>query len=163
MTAFVETRHLPSMRLLGITGDFVGLMGAKPNGDDAIPAIWERLFDQLELVDEFEFGWAVGVMVPSRAPNAVEGQMEYFAGLVIDEAPEEYPGLELRSLDACDYVVCEHLGSLDELAESTKWFYSEYLPGSDFTMKNAPHLEVYDERFDPESDQSVVMICAPIQ
>ena len=163
MTAFVETRHLPAMRLLGLAGEFIGVMSPTPNADEAIPAIWERLFDQLELVDEFEFGWAVGILTPSDDPNAVDGQMQYFAGLVIDEAPEIHAGLELRELAACDYLVCEHLGSLEELGETTKWFYSEYFPTSGFEMKNAPHLEVYDERFDPESDQSVVMICAPIQ
>lgn len=163
MTAFVETRHFPNMRLLGLEGQFVGMWGENPNGNDVIPGIWERLFDQLELVDEFEFGWAIGIMRPSAATDAVKGQMEYFAGLVIDQAPEDYPGLELRELAACDYVVCEHLGSLDELNETTKWFYGEYLPGSEFEMKQAPHLEVYDERFDPESDQSVVMVCAPIR
>jgi len=162
MTAFVETRHLPAMRLIGIPGDFLGLMSATPNGDDVVPAMWGRVFDQLENVEEFEFGWAVGVMTPSKEANPAEGQMEYFAGLVADYPPESHPGMQVRDVEASDYLVCEHLGSLDELAETTRWFYSEYLPTSGYTAKWAPHLEVYDERFDPDSHESVVMICIPI-
>jgi len=162
MTAFVETRHLAAMRLIGIPDDVLGLMADEPNGDELIPPLWGRLFDQLESVEEFEFGWAVGVLNPSRAENAVKGQLEYFAGLVADFPPEEHPGMQVRDIEASDYLVCEHLGSLDELADTTRWFYSEYLPTSGYQVKDAPHLEVYDERFDPESHESVVMICVPI-
>lgn len=162
MTAFVETRNLPAMKLLGMSEEFIGVLSENANADDVIPELWGKLFDALEDVEEFEFGWAVGVIGPSQNQSAEPGRMEYFAALVVDEVPESHPGLELRSLDASNYVVCEHLGSLDELADTTKWFYGEYLPTAGFTEKYAPHLEVYDERFDPESSESVVMICAPI-
>jgi AraC family transcriptional regulator len=162
MTAFVEPRYLPAMRLIGFAQDFNGLMSENPNGPDVVPDIWGQLFDLLDDSDEFEFGWAVGVLTPSKDPNAKPGTMEYFAGLVIDDAPEEHPGLEIRQLEASNYLICEHLGSLDELADTTAWFYSDYLPGAGFTEKAAPHLEVYDERFDPDSSESVVMVCAPI-
>ena len=162
MTAFVETRHLAAMRLIGLPEDFIGLMGETPNGDELVPGMWGKLFDQLEEVDEFEFGWAVGVVSPSKAVNQKPGQLEYFAGLAADYPPDDHPGLQVREIEANDYLICEHLGSLDELAETTRWFYTEYLPTSGFIQKDAPHLEVYDERFDPESHESVVMICVPI-
>lgn len=162
MTAFVETRHLAAMRLIGIPEDFIGLMGSEPNGDEVIPDMWGNLFDQLEQVEEFEFGWAVGVMSPSKADNPKPGQLEYFAGLVVDYPPDDHPGLQVREIEASDYLVCEHLGSLEELADTTRWFYTEYLPSAGYVAKDAPHLEVYDERFDPESHESVVMICVPI-
>ena len=162
MTAFVETRNLPAMRLIGLTGQFIGVTSPNPNADDVIPQLWGDLFDALEDVEEFEFGWAVGVMAPSQEAGAVPGQMEYFAALVVDDVPENHPGLIVREVAASNYAVCEHLGPLEELADTTKWFYTDYLPTAGFTDKLAPHLEVYDERFDPESSESVVMICAPI-
>lgn len=162
MTAFVETRSLAGMTLVGYAEDFLSIMAPGSNAQDVIPEIWGKVFDLLEDSDEFEFGWAVGVMTPSKDPNAKPGQMEYFAGLVTDEVPDSHPGLEIRQLEASDYVICEHLGSLDELGETTNWFYAEYLPTSGYQMSAAPHLEVYDERFDPDSTESVVMICAPL-
>ena len=116
----------------------------------------------LEEADEFEFGWAVGVMTPAKDSD-VPGAMEYFAGLVIEEMPEYHPGLQKLEVPAGLFSVCEHIGSVDELGETTQWFYSDYLPGSGAKWREAAHLEVYDERFDPESDHSVVMICAPIE
>jgi AraC family transcriptional regulator len=162
MTSFVETRELPPMTLVGLAEDFNSLASDAPDGQDLIPEIWGKLFDLLDEADEFEFGWAVGVMTPSTAADAKPGQMEYFAGLVTDLVPDAHPGLQVRTVDASNYVVCEHIGSLDELQDTTAWFYNEYLPGSGFELKNAPHLEVYDERFDPDSNESVVMVCAPI-
>lgn len=163
MTSFVETRELPGMTLVGLTAQFVSIMAPNPDADDVIPVLWGKVFDALEQVDEFEFGWAVGLILPSSVPDAKPGQMEYFAGLIVDATPDELGSLEVRQIKASNYVVCEHLGSLDELAETTRWFYEEYLPTAGFTERVAPHLEVYDERFDPDSSESVVMICAPIE
>jgi len=60
------------------------------------------------------------------------------------------------------YVACEHVGSLDTLGATTAWFYSEYLPSSEWTIRDGYHLEIYDDRFEPESDDSVALICAPV-
>ena len=162
MTAFVETRSLPAMTLVGYAEDFVSAMVPDSDASEVIPEIWGTVFDLLEEADEFEFGWAVGVISPSQDRAPKPGQLKYFAGLVTDGIPESHPGLEVVKLESSNYLVCEHLGSLDELAETTKWFYDEYLPTAGFNVIDGPHLEVYDERFDPDSDQSVVMICAPI-
>jgi predicted transcriptional regulator YdeE len=162
MTAFVEPRFLDGMTLIGYSEEFLSALAPDSNSQDVIPEIWGKLFDLLDESDEFEFGWAVGVMTPSKDPSAKPGQMEYFAGLVTEDLPESHPGLEVRKVAASNYLICEHLGSLDELADTTVWFYSDYLPGAGFEEKDAPHLEVYDERFDPDSSESVVMICAPI-
>lgn len=162
MTAIVETRPLPAMTVIGISRNFLGIMSPDADGHEVIPELWGQLFDQLDEVDEFEFGWAVGLMSPVNGPDAKPGEMEYFAGLVIDSEPAEHAGLTIRKVAAGEYAVCEHIGSLDGLGETTAWFYSEYLPTSNLAERDAYHLEVYDERFDPESDHSVVMICAPI-
>ena len=162
MTAYVEKRDLPGMTLIGLERTFRGMMATHPDGGDKIPLIWGELFDKLEEADEFEFGWAVGVLAPSHLPDAEDGEMTYFAALVTDDIPLEHPGLEVRTLDASGYVICEHLGSLDDLNDTAAWFYRDYLPESGFTLKATPHLEVYDERFDPDSNESVVMVCAPV-
>jgi predicted transcriptional regulator YdeE len=162
MTSIVENRDLPAMTLIGLARPFLGLMSPTPNGHDVIPGVWGELFDALDEADEFEFGWAVGMM-SDEPGSGVGGQMNYFAGLVIDEAPEYHPGLTQTQVAAGKYAICEHIGSLDELGETTRWFYEEYLPSSGVVMRDANHLEVYDERFDPESDHSVVMICVPIE
>lgn len=162
MTAIVENRELPHMTLIGLSGEFLGLMSPTPNGHEVIPGIWGQLFDSLDEADEFEFGWAVGVMRP-LAGSDVPGAMEYFAGLVVESMPEHHPGLRQLEVPAGMFAVCEHIGSVDDLNETTGWFYSEYLPQSGEKSRDADHLEVYDDRFDPESDHSVVMICAPIE
>jgi predicted transcriptional regulator YdeE len=163
MPSLITERSLPAMKLVGIAANFNPINSPDANGNEVIPEIWSNLFDALDEVDEFEFGWAVGVMVPATGADAKPGQLEYFAGLVVDAIPDELGILKVREVAASDYVVCEHIGEIDDLPETTAWFYTDYLPNSGVAEKQAPHLEVYDERFDPESDHSVVMICAPKQ
>ncbi|MEN9990137.1 MAG: hypothetical protein RL508_1116 [Actinomycetota bacterium] len=163
MTAIVETRPLPAMKVLGLSRNFFGMMAPTSNGHEVIPELWGQLFDTLDDFEEFEFGWAVGLMSPVFGPDAKPGEMQYFAGLVVEAEPESHPGLTMREVEAGQYAICEHIGTLEDLGETTAWFYGEYLPSSNLAEREAYHLEVYDERFDPESDHSVVMICAPIQ
>ena len=163
MTAIVENRSLPAMKVIGMSRHFFGLMAPQANGHEVIPELWGQLFDALDDIEEFEFGWAVGLMSPVFGPDAKPGEMEYFAGLVIESEPESHSSLSVREVAGGQYAVCEHIGTLDDLGETTAWFYGEYLPASQVFEREAYHLEVYDDRFDPESDHSVVMICAPIE
>jgi hypothetical protein len=52
---------------------------------------------------------------------------------------------------------------MDTVGATTGWFYGEYLPNAEWNIRDGYHLEIYDERFDPESNESVMLICAPVQ
>lgn len=48
------------------------------------------------------------------------------------------------------------------MGRTTAWFYSEYLPSSGVALRDGLHLEIYDERFNPESSDSIALICVPV-
>ena len=161
MSSRIVNVALPNLTLIGLSDTFYALGSVKANGAQVIPGIWEKSMDATDELDNFEMGWAVGVMTPVVGPEAEPGKLNYFAGFAVESVPEYLGELSVLKLAASDYLVCEHIGDLDELPETTEWFYTEYLPTAGIQEKDAPHLEVYDERFDPESEDSVVMICVP--
>jgi predicted transcriptional regulator YdeE len=149
--------ELPAMRLVGVSCLFIGAIYENSDAHEKIPAAWHT-FGHLASDNALSTEWSLGVMTGSDEP----GKMEYVACVPGDASGIVPEGMTEVTLDASAYVGCEHVGSLDSFSKTTAWFYSDYLPSSEHQVIEAPHLEIYDERFNPESPTSVVTICAPI-
>jgi predicted transcriptional regulator YdeE len=94
----------------------------------------------------------------------VEGssKMNYLAAIRLEDSEHNTQGLETLELPGGSYLACEHVGPLSTFRQTAVWFYSEYIPSSGVQLRKGYHLEIYDDRFDPESKDSVVLICAPV-
>jgi AraC family transcriptional regulator len=154
-TPNVVNIEVPATTLVGVSGQFIG--GLEPDSDayDVIPRLWQRLMESAALHDA---DWSVGVM------HDVDGssKMNYLAAIRLEDNGGRSDGLETLELSEGSYLACEHVGLLNGLPETTAWFYSQYLPSSGVELRDGYHLEIYDDRFDPESPDSVMLICAPV-
>jgi AraC family transcriptional regulator len=157
-TPRVSTIGVPATTLVGVSGEFTSDLQPGADAHVVIPKLWERLMTSVgpALQDSH---WAVGVM------SDVEGssKMNYLAAIRLDDNDGRSDGLEVVDLAGGTFLACEHVGSLNALPRTTQWFYTEYLPSSGVQLRDGNHLEIYDERFDPESPDSVVLICAPVE
>lgn len=149
--------ELQPQRLVGVACDFVGSMDANSDAHEKIPAAWHTL-GHLASANNLSTDWSLGVMTDSDQP----GKMKYVACVRVDSTAFVPEGMVEVPFDGGTYVGCEHVGSLDSIGKTTAWFYRDFLPASEYHLVEAPHLEIYDERFNPESPNSVVTICAPI-
>jgi predicted transcriptional regulator YdeE len=153
----VSTIEVPAATLVGVSGQFVS--GLHPDSDArlVIPELWERLMESHghALHDAH---WSAGVM------SDIEGssKMNYLAAIRLEDSEHNSEGLERLELPGGSYLACEHVGSLETMGQTTVWFYTQYLPSSGVRLRVGYHLEIYDDRFDPESMDSIVLICAPI-
>jgi len=156
-TPSVTPIDVPATTLVGVSGQFTS--GHLPDSDAhmVIPQLWGRLSEAAGS-SFHDARWSVGVMNDLDG----EGLMNYFAAIRLDDNGGQSDGLEIMELPGGPYIACEHVGSLDAIGETTKWFYAEYLPSEGIQVRDGYHLEIYDERFDPDSASSVVLICAPV-
>jgi len=156
-TPKVVEMDLAPTTVVGVSGVFTGAMEPDSDAMEVIPQLWKRL---MEATGEhfFTAQWSVGVM-----NDIGDGaKMNYLAAIRLDDSGGQHEGLEVVELAGGKYVACEHVGSLDSLAATTAWFYSDYLATSGLRVRNAYHLEIYDERFDRHAPDSVMLICAPV-
>jgi predicted transcriptional regulator YdeE len=156
-TPKVTTIEVPTTTLVGVSGQFTSGLQPDPDAHEVIPQLWERLS---EVVGDAlrDSHWAIGVM------NDVEGssKMNYLAAIRLDDNDGRTDDLEIVDLPGGNYLACEHVGTLDTLGQTTAWFYGQHLPSLGTALRDGYHLEIYDERFDLESADSVVLICAPV-
>ena len=149
-TPNVSTIEVPATTVVGVSGEFISGLGPNSDGLEVIPALWGRLMESHghALHDAH---WSVGVM--SDLPGG--STMKYMAAIRLEDSEHNTQGLERLELSGGSYLACEHVGSLTTLRQTTAWFYSEYLPSSGTKLREGYHLEIYDDRFDPESKDSV--------
>jgi predicted transcriptional regulator YdeE len=149
--------ELAPTTVVGVSGVFIGAMAPNSDAQTVIPELWSELRKSAG-GDFYDGHWAVGVM-----SDAEDGKkMNYLAAIRLTENGAQLDGMDVVDLPGGKYIACEHVGSLDGLGATTGWFYGEYLPNAEWKVRNGYHLEIYDERFHHESDQSVMLICAPV-
>jgi predicted transcriptional regulator YdeE len=156
-TPNVSPLEVPATALVGVSGVFISGMDPNSDAQKVIPQLWSRLMESHghALHDAH---WSVGVMRDVAGTST----MSYLAAIRLEDSEGNTQGLETLELAGGSYLACEHVGPLNKIGETTAWFYSEYLPSSGTELRDDYHLEIYDDRFDPESSQSVVLICAPV-
>jgi predicted transcriptional regulator YdeE len=150
--------ELAPTTVVGVSGVFIGAMAPQSDAHTVIPQLWIQLMQSVG-DDFYNANWSVGVMSDAEDGN----KMNYLAGMRLSDRDGQRDGMDVIELRGGKYVACEHVGSIDGLGATTGWFYGEYLPTSAWKIRNGYHLEIYDERFNPDSDDSVMLICAPVQ
>ena len=148
--------------LIGLNADFYGGMSPKFNGQEVLGPLWGRVFTQLE-----ELGIAYqGRMIAATRPAASgeDGLLNQFVGQVVEAIPSDLKGLEVFELPAMRLATYEHHGSMHGLVASIKKLYGEVLPSSGLKQPTpwSLELEIYDENFDPNNPDSVMLIATPV-
>ena len=146
--------------MIGLDADFYGAMSPKFNGQEKLGPVWGAIQQK-----KIEFGFGpdtVMVGATRAASDATDGLLNQFVGIQVSELPADLRGLNILEISAGTYATFEHIGGMDKLVESTQKFYNELLPGMGCTVDNGLHLEIYDERFDMSSADSIMTIAAPI-
>lgn len=160
MSAKFEIVDFPAMTLIGLDADFYGGMSPKFNGQEVLGPLWGKVNRTIAELGLAGHGNMIGAT--RSADSGEEGLLNQFVGLVVDELPSDLHGLEVLNLPAMRLATYEHHGGMHLLVASIQKFYNEVLPDSGCAKSDDWHLEIYDERFDLESEDSVMLIATPI-
>ena len=157
-----EVIDFPATTLIGLETDFYGGMSPKFNGPEVLGPLWGKVNGKLA-----ELGVAfTGRMIAATRPAASgeEGLLTQFVGLEVAELPENLNGLEVHRLPAMRLATYEHHGSMNGLVQSIHRFYNEVLPASGLKQPTpwSLELEIYDQRFDLDREDSIMLIGAPV-
>ena len=77
-----------------------------------------------------------------------------------DDVPE---GMQSYVVPAATFATFTHRGKLDGVGNTIAGIYNEWLPSSGKTRRSdLPDIELYDERFNPTSDESEFDIRVPV-
>lgn len=144
---------LPEIDLVGLTVSTYPL-GHPKNDPMLIPELWDFLMQVVEATN-------TPTTMPMYGAQIMDGDsLSYLAGF---ESTADFPGAETWLLPAAKYAMFEHVGSLENLGESFDFIFNTWFPNSTLKIAASPALEIYDERFDPSSPDSVMVIAVPVE
>ena len=100
----------------------------------------------------------------TRPEELKEGEFEYVAAFEVADDLNIPEGMVYREVPAHKFAVFTHKGKLDTLGKTYQYIYETWLPQSGLEVHpDKFDMELYDERFIPDSDESEFDILVAIQ
>ena len=140
----------------------VGISYIGNNQSGEIPQMWgvfNSRYDQIPAINDICYGLCF-----SKVAGASEGEFEYIAATEVSDDKNIPEGMVYREVPEYKYAVFTHHGKLDTLGETYEYIYNTWLPQSGLKVHPDKYdMELYDERFIPDSDDSAFDIYIAIQ
>lgn len=154
-----KTEFLSQRIILGLRADFATQEEMDKNGVAIIMALWARFNERRGEIHTQMGPDSYGVIVSSGN----QGGMGYLAGIETSD-PKAVPA-EMTTIPVPEgnYAVFTHRGPLSKIRETMAAIYGGWVPRNKAMMRNAPHLEIYGERFDADSEDSEFEVCVPVK
>jgi AraC family transcriptional regulator len=131
----------------------VGISYVGKNEAGEIPQMWGTFnsrWDEIPAVSQSCYGLCF-----SDIEGAAEGDFEYLAASEVKDDQHIPEGMVYREVPEHKYAVFTHHGKLDKLGETYDYIYRTWLPQSGYEVHPSKYdMEVYDERFIADSDDS---------
>ena len=146
--------------ICGVSVDIYSIMIADQYDPKAIPSAWQQFWKNFPKASIPSDSKAYGVSFPIETEP---GKLHYVAGVEVTKNFNAIAGFEICAIPAGNYLNLEHVGNIMDLAPSYGEAYGVEFPKTGLEMRPAPHLELYDSKLDPMSDNYKMGILIPIK
>jgi predicted transcriptional regulator YdeE/DNA-binding transcriptional MerR regulator len=132
----------------------VGLSYVGKNEQGEIPQMWGTFNQRAGEVEAINSDCCYGLCF-SNVEGVTEGDFEYVAAIEVSAGAAIPKGMVLREVPAYKYAVFTHHGKLDTLGQTYEYIYNTGLAQAGLEVHPEKYdMEVYAERFIPNSDES---------
>ena len=145
--------------ICGVSVDIYSIMIADQYDPKAIPMAWQQFWKDFPKESIPSDSKAYGVSFPIETEP---GKLHYVAGVEVTKDFNPIAGFEICTIPAGNYLNLEHVGNILELATSYGEAYGVEFPKTGLEMRSAPHLELYDSKLDPMTEDYKMGILIPI-
>ena len=153
----------PEKKIVGLGTKFISVLSPDKNNASKIPALWHELVQRQGSIPN-KTGSSFGLVeMVKGADKSHKDERFYIAGIQVSDYAGAPADMIQRTLPAGRYALFTHMGKLDKLEQTMRAIYLDWLPKSGEQLRDAPHLEVYDQRFAIGSDNSELDILLPVK
>ncbi|MEZ4812898.1 MAG: AraC family transcriptional regulator [Caldisericia bacterium] len=137
----------------------VGMTYKVRNENGEIPQMWGEYNKRWDEISNKVEGPCYGIcdefVMDNDDPQS--GFMSYMAGHEVTKVENLPDNMTSKLIPASNWLVFEHHGKLDTLKNTFHYIYSQYFPESKYEPAGID-IEAYDQRFIPDSDESMFEI-----
>ncbi len=155
-----EIINQKSMVLVGLKTCFYSVDSEKNNIGDKLPVLWRTFLERLDEIDNTCSRVCYGVV---QQINNNTDQLEYYAAIEVNQVEVLPKGMVSLNIPESRYAKFTHSGEVIKIDNTVNYIYSSWLMNSGKQHTSGPDLEVYGERYDPVSEQSIMHYAIPVE
>lgn len=152
-------QNLPPRLVVGIERPFISALSPKRNNHVVIPRLWQDFGAQMASIPHRANDLCFGAI---WCDDGECGRCRYLACVEVSSADEVPDGMVSRELRGGMHAIFTHKGSMIRFDRTVGYVYGSWLPRSGHRLRDAPEIEIYGEKFDPESPDSEMEFCLPV-
>lgn len=149
----------------GVSGRIEGLFSKDPNYSETIPLIWQEMVDVMQIQPPFK-KTLMGIIDTRHNPldSVQDSSNIYWAGYKVNTEEFDNVAVENRlHIPEQTYAVIPHTGLVTHIDLTLQWFFSTWLPQSNYESVEGFDLEIYQKDFDVHSNESTMECWIPIK
>lgn len=158
-------KFVDEKKVIGIGMPFISALSPDRNNDTVIPHLWGKYHPRrLEIKSRLsDTDMGVVICVENSKEKTHADECYYLACTEVKSTDEIPKGMTAMIIPPGNYAVFTHRGSVEKVSHTMKYIYGSWLPKSGKKLREAPEIEIYDQRFNPGSKDSEFDICIPVQ
>lgn len=154
-----EVYEQRAMQLVAVRTLFYGIDSEKNNLAKKLPPLWASFLPRLDEVPHAVPGVCYGVVSPVRASS---DHLQYFAAIEVTQKAALPDGMLALEVPSARYAKFGHQGAVGGIDNTVNYIYSSWLLSPGVSHSGGVDLEVYDSRYHPTSDASLMHYAVPI-
>lgn len=145
----------PAITIVGLETTFRHGLSPETNAPQVLGAIWEAIGPRAAEIPH-RVGKAMYGLIWSRpeAERSHPHELQYIAGAAVSQVDHLPAGMSSRTVPAGTFAVFLHRGPIHKISATCNEIYRVWLPASSWQHADVADIELYDERFNCESDNS---------
>ncbi|MHC4876554.1 MAG: GyrI-like domain-containing protein [Planctomycetota bacterium] len=151
----------PELLIAGCEAPFIHALSPDANNGEVIPQVWDRLMNHLRTFPHQSCEPMYG-LIEQRQERSHPHELWYVAGVPVSSPTSVPDGMVLKQVSAGMFAVFTHRGPMSGIGETVGYAYREWLPHSGMELADGPDVELYDGRFDFESETSEMEYWIPV-
>lgn len=147
----------PALNVIGLEAPFITALAAEATNFQVIGPLWQKFFPSVGQIENRIGKEMVGLMYSKPATERSHPhELQYIAAVRVESLEKIPKGMVGRSIPAGQFAVFMHRGPIAKIGDTCREIYQVWLPKSGFFHSDIADIEIYDHRFCPDSDDSIM-------
>ena len=145
----------PAITIVGLETPFIHALSPETNNFKVIPPLWDAFSKRMKEV-QGRIGRASYGIIYSRPEKerSHPHELQYIAGAQVRPSAAVPNGMISHTIPAGTFAVFLHRGPIQNIDETCYEIYRVWLPQAKWKHTDIADVEVYDERFECEGENS---------
>lgn len=150
-----EIVEKPWLLVAGFEASFIHALSPEATNFKVIPPLWDKFAHQQHAVPDRAGEASYGVIYGRpESERSHPDELQYIAGVAVNAGADLPDAIVLHTIEPHLFAVFTHRGRIDKIGETCEEIYRRWLPASDYEHAGVADVELYDDRFQFDREDS---------